>query len=149
MATAEGSTLTLASRRTGLAYQRTRLSAERTLMATLRTSLSLIGFGFGLVQFFRSMRGSGVFQHDVGTTSARNFGVTLLLFGVALLLLGVSYHVRFMRRLRRDRAELIQSDLLRGKQRFPVSLTLLAAIALLFLALAATIGVLLHAGPFG
>jgi putative membrane protein len=38
------------------AWVRTRLAVERTMMAYLRTSVSLIGFGFGIVQFVNNVR---------------------------------------------------------------------------------------------
>lgn len=38
------------------AWLRTRLALERTLMAYQRTSVSLIGFGFGIVQFLNNFR---------------------------------------------------------------------------------------------
>ncbi|WP_413875147.1 YidH family protein [Albidovulum sp.] len=38
------------------AWIRTRLAVERTMMAYLRTSVSLIGFGFGIVQFVNNVR---------------------------------------------------------------------------------------------
>lgn len=138
----------LAARRTGLAFQRTRMAAERTLMAILRTSLSLISFGFGLVQFLRSMHGAGVMRHDVSLVGARRFGLALVLLGTGLTFVGIAFHVQLMRRLRNDRRELVGEGVLRGKLPFPISLTLLAAFALLALGVIAAIGLVFHAGPF-
>ncbi len=39
-----------------LAWLRTRMALERTMMAYQRTAVSLIGFGFGIVQFINNVR---------------------------------------------------------------------------------------------
>jgi putative membrane protein len=50
---------------THFGWLRTRLSVERTLMSWVRAAVSLIGFGFAIVQFFRSR------ATDAGVNTAR------------------------------------------------------------------------------
>lgn len=139
--------LELASRRTGLALQRTRMAADRTLMAVMRTALAMMSFGFSIITFFRTMKGSGVFGQEIPVDAARAFGQALLLLGTLLILSGIGFHVRFMLQVRRERAELIAEGLIRGRLQFPVSLTLLAACGLLLLGLFAALDAVMHRGP--
>ena len=136
---------TLAARRTGMAFQRTRLAEDRTLMAVIRTSLSLIGFGFTIYQFFQRLR-----EQEVVTRAAapRDFGVTLVALGIVMLLLGIGYHVRFMIGLRRLRESMREEGLIHGESLFPVSLTLITAVLLLLVGLAAIISMEFQIGPF-
>src|SRR5512136_2807246 len=64
------------------AWLRTRLAVERTMMAYMRTSVSLIGFGFGIFQFFYK------FQHspEIGSVQFPNAAWYL---GLALISVGV------------------------------------------------------------
>jgi uncharacterized membrane protein YidH (DUF202 family) len=72
------------------------------MLAWVRTTLSMIGFGFGTVAFFRSLRQAHPDEetrrlHD----AAIAFGLVLLVVGVvALAVAGVS-HWRSLRALRR------------------------------------------------
>jgi putative membrane protein len=136
----------LAARRTGMAFQRTRLAEDRTLMAVIRTSLSLIGFGFTIFQFFQRLR-----EQDVITRAAapRNFGLSLVVLGVAMLILGIIYHIQFMLGLRRLRESMRREGLLHGESIFPVSLTLITALVLLIIGVAAIVSMVFHVGPFG
>jgi putative membrane protein len=136
----------LASRRTGMAFQRTRLAEDRTLMAVIRTSLSLIGFGFTIFQFFQSLR-----EQDFISKAAapRRFGTSLVGLGVLMLILGIVYHIRFMLGLRRLRHSMREEQLIYGETDFPVSLTLITAVLLLAIGLAAIFSMLLQIGPFG
>jgi putative membrane protein len=136
----------LAARRTGMAFQRTRLAEDRTLMAVIRTSLSLIGFGFTIFQFFQSLR-----ERDVIARAAapRNFGVALVGLGVLMLILGIVYHIRFMLGLRRLRQSMSEDGLIHGGTVFPVSLTLITALLLLAIGLAAIVSMEFQIGPFG
>jgi uncharacterized membrane protein YidH (DUF202 family) len=136
----------MSMRRTGMSFQRTRMSAERTLMSVVRTSLSLISFGFTIFQVFQKMGEQGVLA---GSTTARNFGVTLLLLGVAMLAIGMVYHVMFMRGLRDQRNAMTADGLIHGQSGFPPSTTLITAGVLLLLGLAATANVLFHVDVFG
>ena len=136
----------LAARRTGMAFQRTRLAEDRTLMAVIRTALSLIGFGFTIYQFFQRLR-----EQDVITRAAapRHFGVALVALGIVMLVLGIGYHVQFMLGLRRLRESMREEGLIHGETVFPVSLTLITALLLLAVGLAAIVSMEFQIGPFG
>jgi putative membrane protein len=136
----------LAARRTGMAFQRTRLAEDRTLMAVIRTALSLIGFGFTIYQFFERLR-----EQDVIARAAapRHFGLALVVLGIVMLCLGILYHVQFMFGLRRLRQSMRDEGLIHGETVFPVSLTLITAILLLIVGLAAIFGMEFHIDPFG
>jgi putative membrane protein len=136
----------LAARRTGMAFQRTRLAEDRTLMAVIRTALSLIGFGFTIYQFFQRLRDQDVI---VKAQAPRHFGVALVALGVLMLVFGILYHVQFMLGLRRLRESMRQDGLIHGETVFPVSLTLITAILLLAVGLAAIFGMEFQVAPFG
>jgi putative membrane protein len=135
----------LAARRTGMAFQRTRMSADRTLMSVIRTSLSLIGFGFTIFQFFQRLR-----EQDVISKAAapRNFGVTLVGLGIVMLILGIAYHVQFMLGLRHLRQSMAHEGLIHAESGFPVSLTLITALVLLVIGVAAIVSMIFQIGPF-
>jgi putative membrane protein len=133
----------LAARRTGMSFQRTRLSADRTLMSVIRTSLSLISFGFTIYSFFQKVRPA-----EPGTHGARNFGATLVCLGVGMLILGIVYHVQFMRGLRGLREALKAEGLVHAESGFPTSMTLLTALVLLLIGVAAAVSIVFHTGPF-
>ncbi|HEY3674734.1 MAG TPA: DUF202 domain-containing protein [Candidatus Tumulicola sp.] len=124
----------LSSRRTGMSFQRTRMSADRTLMSVMRTSLSLISFGFTIYQVFQKL-------HDAkaigGDGSARHFGTTLVLLGILMLILGIIYHLRFMTGLRAERASMADLGLIHAESLFPASMTLITALTLLAVGIAA------------
>ncbi len=136
----------LAARRTGMAFQRTRLAEDRTLMAVIRTALSLIGFGFTIFQFFQRLK-----EQDVISKAAapRHFGMALVWLGILMLGLGIFYHVQFMLGLRRLRKSMREEGLIHGETGFPVSLTLITAIALLAIGVAAIASMQFDVGPFG
>jgi putative membrane protein len=136
----------LAARRTGMAFQRTRLAEDRTLMAVIRTALSLIGFGFTIFQFFQRLRDETVITR---AEAPRNFGLVLVVLGVLMLLFGILYHVLFMVGLRRLRESMRQDGLIHGETVFPVSLTLITAVLLLAVGLAALFSMEFHVAPFG
>jgi putative membrane protein len=135
----------LAARRTGMSFQRTRMSADRTLMSVIRTSLSLIGFGFTIAQVFQKLR-----DQDIITKAAapRNFGLALVGLGIVMLILGIVYHVQFMLGLRHLRESMRAEGLLHGESLFPVSLTLITALILLFVGVGAILSMAFHVGPF-
>ncbi len=141
-------TTQLASRRTGLAFQRTRMSADRTLMGIVRTSLSLIGFGFTIFQFFRYLRESAGGEQLLRGAAPRNFGLALVLLGVAMQTLGIWDHIAFMLNLRKKRRQFVESGLIEGDDRFPISTTLIVATALLLIGLIAITGMVFRTGPF-
>src|SRR5512135_482005 len=126
----------LSSRRTGMSFQRTRMGADRTLMSVIRTSLSLIGFGFTIFQVFQKAYEAHLLK---SSRAAGNFGEALVLLGILMLSLGILYHVRFMVELRRERARMKADGLVHGESGFPVSLTLIVAVALLAIGLAAIV----------
>ena len=145
--TADEISVELSSRRTGMSFQRTRMSADRTLMSVIRTALSLISFGFTIYQFFTSMRDTSLFE---GRAHApRNFGVTLVVVGVGMLVLGIAYHAQFMRELRHRRDALTDEGLIHGQSGFPPSMTLVTAIVLLLIGVAAIVSMVYRGGPFG
>jgi putative membrane protein len=135
----------LSSRRTGMSFQRTRLSADRTLMSVIRTSLSLIGFGFTIAQVFEKLREQDVIKK---AAAPRNFGVALVGLGILMLVLGISYHVQFMLGLRRLRESMRQEGLVHGETGFPVSFTLITALILLIIGVAAIASLAFRVGPF-
>ena len=129
-------TTDMAMRRTGMALQRTRMSADRTLMSVLRTSLSLIGFGFTIYQVFEKAKDAKL----LATAHApRNFGIALVALGIAMLVLGIVYQVRFMLELRKARETMLAERLIHGESAFPPSLTLVTAVVLLAIGIAAIV----------
>jgi putative membrane protein len=137
----------MSGRRTGMSFQRTRMSADRTLMSVIRTSLSLIGFGFTIFQFFQRLQEKNVIAGD--SHAARNFGAALVWLGVGMVIVGIVYHVQFMLQLRHERDGMRDAGLIHGQSGFPISLTLLVALALLAIGLAAIVSLAFHVGPFG
>ena len=135
----------LASRRTGMAFQRTRLSADRTLMAVIRTSLALIGFGFTIFQFFNKLREANLLPAD--STTARTFGLSVVVLGIFLLVIGVLYHVQFMVHLRVTRDEMHDAGLIHAQSGFPISLTLIVALLLFLIGTLAIVGMVFEVGP--
>ena len=136
----------LSSRRTGMSFHRTRMSADRTLMSIIRTSLSLISFGFTIFQFFQKLAENNIVHT---AHSPRAFGLTLVWIGIGMLTLGILFHVRFMIGLRHERGQMKEEGLIHAESHFPVSLTLLTAIALLILGIAAIVSMTFRTGPFG
>ncbi len=136
----------LSARRTGMSFQRTRLSADRTLMSVIRTSLSLIGFGFTIFQLFQKLRDQSLVT---GAAPARNFGTALVWLGIAMLVIGIVYHVRFMLGLRKEREAMKAAGLIHGESQFPLSLTLITAVLLLLIGIAAIGSMVFDIGPFG
>jgi putative membrane protein len=135
----------LSSRRTGMSFQRTRMSADRTLMSVMRTSLSLIGFGFTIFQFFQKLRDAGTITH---AAAPRNFGIALVLLGIMMLIGGIVYHGQFMLDLREERKSMTAAGLIHGESKFPPSLTLITAVLLLLIGIAAIVSMVFQVGPF-
>lgn len=142
----EQASVELSSRRTGMSFQRTRMSADRTLMSVIRTSLSLISFGFTIFQVFQKMRDQSVLTE---VAPARNFGVTLVGLGILMLIGGIIYHLQFMLDLRDERKAMTAGGLIHGESKFPPSLTLITAVILLFIGIAAIVSMAFQIGPFG
>lgn len=133
----------MSSRRTEMSLDRTRMSADRTLMSIIRTALSLIGFGFTIFQFFRSMR-QAAGATEFPETAARNLGLALVVLGVGLLALGIWNHVGFMLNLRKLRQELAEAKVVLARDKFPISSTLVTAVALMVIGLSAFVNMLLR-----
>jgi len=144
--TADDKSVELSSRRTGMSFQRTRLSADRTLMSVIRTALSLIGFGFTIFQVFTNW--SKLPGVTMSAHAPRNFGTVLVALGILMLVGGIVYHVRYMMQLRGERNRLKREGLIHGESAYPVSLTLLVALALLLIGLAAMASMTLGVSPF-
>ena len=136
----------LSSRRTGMSFQRTRMSADRTLMSVIRTSLSLISFGFTIFQVFGKLRDQNIITHGA---PAKNFGLTLVALGILMLIGGLIYHLQFMVQLREERKAMASDGLIHAQSSFPVSLTLMTAVILLLVGVAAIVGMVFDIGPFG
>jgi putative membrane protein len=135
----------LSARRTGMSFQRTRMSADRTLMSVIRTSLSLISFGFTIFQVFQKLRDAGTLAH---AAAPRNFGVALVALGIVMLVVGIIYHVQFMLGLRNERAAMKADGLIHAESGYPVSFTLVTALILLVIGLAAIFSMVFDIGPF-
>jgi putative membrane protein len=129
-----------------MSFQRTRMSADRTLMSVIRTGLSLISFGFTIYQFF------GKLQQEVPNgmriRAPRNFGETLIYLGVAMVAVGIAFHLQFMRGLRDERSHLAREGFIHAESHFPVSYTLVVAILLLIVGVAAIASLTFKVGPF-
>jgi uncharacterized membrane protein YidH (DUF202 family) len=136
----------MSSRRTGMSFQRTRMSADRTLMSVIRTSLALISFGFTIYQVFSHLQVKSLVS--VSASPARNFGLTLVYLGIAMVIVGIVYHVQFMLGLRDERKELHDSRMIHAQSRFPVSFTLIVAVLLLLIGIAAAASLTFRVGPF-
>jgi uncharacterized membrane protein YidH (DUF202 family) len=137
----------MSSRRTGMSFHRTRMSADRTLMSVIRTALSLISFGFTIYQFFQHLAEKNLVNG--GSHAARNFGMTLIWLGVGMVAVGIAYHVQFMLGLRHERTSMAREGLIHAQSHFPVSFTLVIAILLLLIGVAAIASITFHIGPFG
>lgn len=135
----------LSSRRTGMSFQRTRMSADRTLMSVIRTALSLISFGFTIYQFFQRLQDERALS---ASHAPRNFGLALIYLGVAMLIAGIAFHIQFMLGLRHARSTMAEEGLIHAKSRFPASYTLMVAILLLCLGIAAIASIGFGVGPF-
>jgi putative membrane protein len=133
----------MAMRRTGMSFQRTRMSADRTLMAEIRTGLSLISFGFTIFQIFKKLQDANLLA---GVNAPRNFGIALVGLGIVMLVLGIVYHLQFMVGLRKTRAAMVAEGLIHGESHFPTSLTLITALVLLALGVAAIVQMLFVSG---
>jgi putative membrane protein len=101
-------------------------------MSIIRTALSLIGFGFTIFQFFRSLKGVEGIKIDPSEVVS-HVGLWLVGMGIFLLTLGIIYHILFMQQVRRERQQLDQENLLIKNDNFPYSMTLFTAILLLLL----------------
>lgn len=128
----------MSMRRTGMSFHRTRMSADRTLMSEIRTALSLIGFGFTIYQTFQKLHQANVIEQS-GTP--RNFGMALIVLGVLLLLGGIVRQLQFAGELRASRKAMTEDGLIHGESTYPISITLIVAVLLALLGIAAFAGI--------
>lgn len=135
----------MSMRRTGMSFQRTRMSADRTLMSEMRTSLSLIGFGFTIYQTFKKLHQAGVILQS---EAPRNFGLALIVLGVLLLVGGIVRHLQYVSELRGMRHLMAQEGLVHAETRFPVSMTLIVAVLLVALGVAAFLSIVFDLALF-
>jgi len=138
----------LASQRNVLAFHRTYLAADRTLMASLRTALSLIGFGFTIFAFFRTLAGEELLGPAIPEGAPARFGLSLVILGVVLLVLGIYSDIRFSKLLAQQREDMVRKGLMASEAQFPRSLTLPAAFLLLLIGLVAIFSMMMRAAPF-
>lgn len=138
----------LSAARTINSFQRTRLSAERTLMSVIRTSTSLIGFGFTIYSFFRSLGAEGGLHAEMSNRTAANFGLTLICLGILILCVSLIGDFQFRANMRRQRDKLIADGLMPIQDRFPGSRTALLASIVLLIGVLALLAILTGTGPF-
>jgi putative membrane protein len=96
----------------------------------------LIGFGFTIFQAFEKAKQAALLT---SASAPRNFGIALVALGIGVLVLGIVYHVQFMMGLRKTRADMAAEGLIHGESRFPPSMILITALALLAIGIAAII----------
>jgi putative membrane protein len=115
----------LAGERTRMAAFRTQKALDRTTLAWLRTTLTMASFGFGMVGFFRSIRGQTPTPENIRLhEGAVVFGGALLILGtVATALAGLSHWMTLRKLARGEPLEL---------NRWPLSITLAFLMTILF-----------------
>src|SRR5580704_14488465 len=67
---------------------------------------------------------------------------------LSLIGFGFAYHVQFMMGLRRLRESMREEGLVHGETVFPLSFTLVTALVLLLIGVAAIMSMVFHVGPF-
>ena len=99
----EKDAIALARDRTSLASFRVKLALDRTTLAWIRTTLTMATFGFGLVAFFRALRGAHPQSAEVARMheGAIEMGMALRLLGIVATGLAGASHWYALRRLRR------------------------------------------------
>jgi len=83
------------------AWLRTRLAVERTLMSFLSMSITLIGFGFGIVQFFDRLEEMPGIPSARFPDASRDMGLALIFCGVMAAIISV-YEYRLINRYLRS-----------------------------------------------
>ncbi|MFZ4164467.1 DUF202 domain-containing protein [Brevundimonas sp. NPDC058933] len=132
----------LSANRTSLSFERTLMSADRTLMAAVRAGVSMIGFGFTIHESFRHLGESGALPAD--DLTGRRVGASLLALGVGMLVIGILGHVRFLHNLTLRREHIVNRGLLHHALHYSATPSLVAAILLLLIGLAALSSVLIQ-----
>ncbi|TPE58837.1 DUF202 domain-containing protein [Sandaracinobacter neustonicus] len=136
----------MASMRTTAAFQRTRMASDRTLMASLRTSLSMIGFGFTIFSFFRTLAKDDLLGNQVPNHAPALFGLALVMLGVTTLSIALVADFRYNASLRRQRQTFLEAGLLRADDDFPRSWAWVIAFLLLLVGLMAMLSILFGFG---
>lgn len=136
----------LSSNRTAMSFERTAMSSDRTLMSVVRTSLSMISFGFTIYQVLRAINSKVLVDH-LPVHAPRNFGLMLIILGVVMLALGIGNHVHETRLRRARRKKLHDLGLIRQPEINKMSTTMIVAILLLLLGVAAILSVGFSLGP--
>ena len=116
-----------------LAMDRTVFAAERTLMAWVRTSFSMIGFGFTVYNFLKSLSSEAVVH--LAKHGPRNFGLALIGLGTAAQIVAIVQHVGYMKQIGR-----------RGRDVW--SLATIVAILITLIGVLAFISTMVRKGPF-
>jgi putative membrane protein len=125
----------MASIRTSAAFQRTRMAADRTLMAGIRTSLSMIGFGFTIFSFFRTLSRDGLLRAGAHPNAPALFGLSLVSLGIIVLTFALIGEWRFDKTLREQRQVFIDAGEMRADEPFPRSWAWLIGLLLLLIGL--------------
>ncbi|MFN7399273.1 MAG: YidH family protein [Sandaracinobacter sp.] len=125
----------MASVRTSAAFQRTRMAADRTLMAGIRTSLSMIGFGFTIFSFFRTLVRDGLLRPGALENAPALFGLSLVSLGILTLSMALIGEWKFNQSLRGQRQVFIDAGELRADEQFPRSWVWLIGFLLLLVGL--------------
>src|SRR6185295_12406059 len=105
-----------------------------------------ISFGFTISQVFQKLRDAGTLA---SAAPARNFGVALVALGILMLVGGIGYHLQFMYGLRRERQAMTAAGIIHGQSVFPPSLTIITAVILLGIGIAAIVSMVYRVGPLG
>jgi len=114
-----------------LAKKRNRDAAERTLMAWIRTSLSLISFGFGIDRIVSALKAPLSLQNPIRLS--RILGLSFIALGIFALFMAIIQHRAELKRIRRVIYTYTPN----------ISLSVIVAIGLIAIGLAAFIGILL------
>jgi putative membrane protein len=136
----------LSSQRTAMSFERTAFASDRTLMAMVRTALALIGFGFTIFEFFRKL--TDEIPQGLPPEAPRRFGLALIVLGVVLLALGIYNHARQTSERRARRQQLYEEKLMHHPEMKRPNASLIVAVLLLLVGLAAILRVGLSVGPF-
>ncbi|WP_225207221.1 DUF202 domain-containing protein [Novosphingobium huizhouense] len=137
----------LSSNRTAMSFARSEMSGDRTLMSVIRTALSLIGFGFTIYQFFKSVQPE-LANGKLPPEAPLRFGLSLIVLGVVLLVLGVIGHWRQVRSFRERRERLYSLGLMHHLPEHRISAVWVIAVLLLLVGLFAILRIAFGIGPF-
>ena len=96
----------------------------------------MIGFGFTIYKFFQYLPEETAARNVLHPLAARNLGLTLVALGTLALLAGAWQHWNFLR------------EIGASQMRHAFSISLVVAIAVIFIGFLAFIGILLRRGPF-